>query len=153
LQTGSIWIFNFITFTQIRITMSVVRFSISLEEELLKELDQYVNDNRFANRSQAVRQLIERNIIEKKWHCNNIVAGAIVMIFDHNKKDILAKSNEIQHNYHNEILSSQHCHLSQEICLEIVAVKGKAKILTELSDKLISIKGIKHGKLVMSKVD
>ncbi|MFA5816181.1 MAG: nickel-responsive transcriptional regulator NikR [Bacteroidales bacterium] len=133
--------------------MTVTRFSISLEEELLKELDQFAQDNSFANRSQALRHLIEKNIVEKKWHCNNTVAGAIVMIYDHHKKDILAKSNDIQHNYFDVILSSQHYHLSHDICLEIIAVKGYANKLTELSDKLISIKGIKHGKLIMSKTD
>ena len=133
--------------------MGVTRFSISLEKELLEELDLYADDNNFANRSQAVRHLIEKNIVEKKWQCNNVVAGAIVMIYDHHKKDILSKSNEIQHNFYDVILSSQHFHLSHEICLEIIAVKGIANRLTELSDKLISIKGIKHGKLIMSKTD
>jgi len=133
--------------------MSVVRFSISLEKELLEELDLYTDDNNFANRSQALRQLIEKNIVEKKWHCNNIVAGAVVMIYDHHKKEIATRSNDIQHNYFDVILSSQHYHLSHDICLEIIAVKGLANRLTELSDKLISIKGIKHGKLVMSKTD
>ena len=133
--------------------MSVVRFSVSLEEELLNELDLFAKDNSFANRSQALRHLIEKNIVEKKWQCNNIVAGAIVMIYDHHKKDILTRANDIQHNYFDVILSSQHYHLSHDMCLEIIAVRGKAKILTELSDKLISIKGIKHGKLLMSKTD
>jgi len=133
--------------------MGVVRFSVSLEEELLKELDRYVSDNKYSNRSQGLRHLIEKNIVEKKWQCNNIVAGAIVMIYDHHKRDILTKSNEIQHDYFDVILSSQHFHLSHETCLEIIAVKGKAKKLTELSDKLIGIKGIKHGKLIMSKAD
>jgi CopG family nickel-responsive transcriptional regulator len=131
--------------------MSVVRFSISLEEELMKELDNYVNANKFSNRSQALRHIIENNIVEEKWQCNNIVAGAIIMIYNHQKKDILSKSTVIQHGYHDVILSSQHYHIDKEMCLEIIAVKGKAKKLTELSDKLISIKGIKHGKLIMSK--
>jgi CopG family nickel-responsive transcriptional regulator len=133
--------------------MGVVRFSVSLEEELLNELDLFSKDNSFANRSQALRHLIEKNIVEKKLHCNNVVAGAVVMIYDHHKKEILTRSNDIQHNYFDVILSSQHFHLNHDMCLEIVAVKGKAKTLTELSDKLISIKGIKHGKLIMSKTD
>ena len=133
--------------------MTVTRFSISLEEELLKELDQFAQENSFANRSQALRYLIEKNIVEKKWHCNNMVAGAIVLIYDHHKKDISSISNDIQHNYFEVILSSQHYHLNHDICLEIIAVKGYANNLTELSDKLISIKGIKHGKLIMSKTD
>jgi CopG family nickel-responsive transcriptional regulator len=133
--------------------MPVSRFSVSLEEELLNELDQFAHENSFSNRSQALRHLIEKNIVEKKWHCNNMVAGAIIMIYDHHKKDISSRSNDIQHNYFDVILSSQHYHLSHDICLEIIAVKGFANKLTELSDKLISIKGIKHGKLIMSKTD
>jgi CopG family nickel-responsive transcriptional regulator len=133
--------------------MTVVRFSVSLEKDLLDELDLYTKDNSFANRSQALRYLIENNIVERKWHCNNIVAGAVILMYNQNKRDILNKINEIGHSFHDVILSSQHFHLSEEVCLEIIAVRGKAKILTGLSDKLITIKGIKHGKLVMSKSD
>jgi len=132
--------------------MPLARFGVSLEEDILKALDDYVIDNNFPNRSQAIRHLVEKNIVEKKWQCNNIVAGAIVLLFDHHKKEVSTKSNDIQHEYFDVILSSQHFHLSHETCLEIVTVKGTAKRLTELSDKLIGIKGIIHGKLVMSRV-
>jgi CopG family transcriptional regulator, nickel-responsive regulator len=133
--------------------MSVSRFGVSLEEDLLKALDGFVKENNYPNRSQAIRILIEKNLVEKKWQCNNVVAGAIVMLYDHHKKDIGSKSNDIQHHYFDVILSSQHFHLNHDNCLEIVAVKGEANRLTELSDKLIGIKGIKHGKLIMSKAD
>jgi CopG family nickel-responsive transcriptional regulator len=133
--------------------MSVSRFGVSLEDDLLKALDSFVIDNNFPNRSQAIRSLIEKNLVEKKWQCNNIVAGAIVMLYDHHKGDITTKSNDIQHNYFDVILSAQHFHLSHDNCLEIIAVKGQANRLTELSDKLIGIKGLIHGKLVMSKAD
>jgi CopG family nickel-responsive transcriptional regulator len=133
--------------------MPVTRFSISLEEELLKELDEFSDENSFSNRSQAVRNLIEKYIVEKKWQCNNVVAGAIVLTYEHHKKDIITKSNDIQHIYFDVILSTQHFHLNEEVCLEIVAVKGHANVLTELADKLISIKGVKHGKLIMSKTE
>jgi CopG family nickel-responsive transcriptional regulator len=75
------------------------------------------------------------------------------MIYDHHKKETLLKSADIQHEYYELILSSQHFHLSHDTCLEIIAVKGKASTLTELSEKLISIKGVKHGKLIMSKAE
>lgn len=133
--------------------MPVSRFGVSLEEDLLVALDQYVKDNHFANRSQAIRQLIEKNLVERKWQCDNVVAGAIIMVYDHHKKDISNKSNDVQHEFFDVILSSQHFHLSHNNCLEIIAVKGQASRLTALSDKLITIKGLKHGKLVMSKAD
>jgi CopG family transcriptional regulator, nickel-responsive regulator len=133
--------------------MPVSRFGVSLEEELLKALDGFVVENNFPNRSQAIRALVEKYIVEKKWQCNNIVAGAIVMVYDHHKGDITTKSNDIQHDYFDVILSSQHFHLSHNICLEIIAVKGTSNRLTELSDKILGIKGVIHGKLVMSKAE
>ncbi len=133
--------------------MSVVRFGVSLEKELLEELDSYMSDNLLANRSQAIRHLINNNIIRKKWRCNNVVAGSLTLVFNHNKRGIVNKLTDIQHQYHDVILSSQHFHLDDDICLEIVAVKGKAAILTELADKLKSLKGLQHGMLTMSKTD
>jgi len=133
--------------------MALARFGVSLDEDILKDLDGFVIENNFPNRSQAIRHLVERNLIEKKWQCNNIVAGAVVLLYDHHKGDVTPKSNDIQHEYFDVILSSQHFHLSHDNCLEIVAVKGAANRLTELADQLIGIKGIIHGKLVMSRTE
>ena len=133
--------------------MPLARFGVSLEKDLLKALDEFVIENSLPNRSQAIRHLVEKNLAEKKWHCNQIVAGAIVMLYDHHKGDVTSKSNDLQHEYFDVILSSQHFHLSHDNCLEIIAVKGSANRLTELSDKLIGIKGIIHGKLVMSRAE
>jgi len=133
--------------------MAVSRFSVSLEEELLEALDSFVLDNKYPNRSQALRALIEKNIVEKKWQCNNIVAGAIVLVHNNTKPEITTKLNEFQSKYSDIILSSQRFYLGSDSCIEIVAVKGTAHKLTELSDLLLGIKGIAHGKLIMSKVN
>jgi CopG family transcriptional regulator, nickel-responsive regulator len=133
--------------------MTLARFGVSLEKDILKALDEFVIENKLPNRSQAIRHLVEKNLVEKKWQCNQIVAGAIVMLYNHHKGDITLKSNDIQHDYYEVILSSLHFHLSHDICLEIIAVKGTANSLTELSDTLIGIKGVIHGKLVMSRAE
>ena len=133
--------------------MSLARFGVSLNEDLLKALDDFVIENNLPNRSQAIRHLVEKNLAEKKWNCNQIVAGAVVILYDHHKGDVTTKSNDLQHEYFDVILSSMHFHLNHDNCLEVVAVKGKANRLTELSDKLIGIKGIIHGKLVMSRTE
>jgi len=133
--------------------MSVSRFGVSLEGELLEALDNYVVDNNFPNRSQAIRQLIERNLVEKKWQCNHNVAGAITLIFDHRRRELLNRITKIQNEFHEEILAVQHFHLSHETYMEIIAVQGQAYRLTQLADKLIGLKGIKHGKLVMTQSD
>jgi CopG family transcriptional regulator, nickel-responsive regulator len=130
--------------------MSISRFGVSLEADMLKMLDNFVKENKYPNRSQAIRKLIEKNLVEKKWQNNDIVAGAVIMLYNHHKGDVTFKSNSIQHDYFNLILSTQHFHLDHDNCLEVVAVKGHAKKLSELADKLIGIKGVKHGDLVMS---
>ena len=131
--------------------MSVSRFGVSLDENLLKALDEYVALNQFSNRSQAIRHLIEKNLAEEKWKCDNIVAGAVVLVFNSQKRELLKKSSEIQFEFNDVILSVQGFYLNEQNYMEIIAVKGPSRRLTEVSEKLIGIKGIEHGKLVMSK--
>lgn len=133
--------------------MSLKRFGVSLEDNLLDTLDQYVDENGFANRSQAIRFLIEKNVAEKKWQCDHLVAGTIIIMYDHAKKDIYSKMMEIEQLYKDVILSSSQYYINQNFCLHIVTIMGTAYRLTELSDRLTTIKGIKHGKLVMSRAD
>ncbi|NTW31340.1 MAG: nickel-responsive transcriptional regulator NikR [Bacteroidetes bacterium] len=130
--------------------MQIKRFGVSLEEELLEKLDKLVIQNHFPNRSQAIRFLIHESLVEKDWDENKIVAGAIVIVYDHHRRELQSKSTNLQHDYHELILSVQHVHLDHHNCLETIAVKGKAKKLRELADKLIGLKGIVHGKLVMT---
>lgn len=133
--------------------MSVVRFGVSLEESLLKALDSFVKENQFQNRSQAIRHLIRNNLVEKKWEANEKVAGAISLVYDHHKRDLLNKLTDIQHDYHDLILANQHFHLDHDQCLEIIAVKGDSAKLSLLANKLIALKGVQHGKLTMSSAE
>jgi CopG family nickel-responsive transcriptional regulator len=133
--------------------MSLKRFGVSLEDELLKTLDTLVIKQQFPNRSQAIRYLIQKTKVEEKWKENKIVAGAIVIVYNHHKRELNTKLVDVQHDYHDLILSVQHVHLDHDNCLETIAVKGKARKLEELSDKIIGTKGIKHGKLVMTMIE
>ncbi|GHT28295.1 nickel-responsive transcriptional regulator NikR [Bacteroidia bacterium] len=133
--------------------MALKRFGVSLEDHLLEELDQYVETNGFSNRSQAIRFLVEKNVAEQKWLCNHVVAGTIIIMYDQGKKEIASKITDIQQNYTDVILSSSQFYINVNFCMHIATVMGTALRLTELSDRLTTIKGIKHGKLVMSRAD
>ena len=133
--------------------MSVSRFGVSMDNELLEALDEYVKANRFQNRSQAIRQLIERHLVEKKWQCDNVVAGTVILLYDQDKRELVSKLARIRQEYYQEILASQQFYFSSQTCFEVIALKGKSRRLTELSDKLISQKGIVHGKLIMTQSD
>lgn len=133
--------------------MALKRFGVSIDEEILGKLDQLVIERHFPNRSQAIRYLIKNDLVTEKIDQNKMLAGAIVIVYDHHKREINAKLMDVQHDYHGLILSSQHVHLAHDLCLETITVKGKAKALTTLADKIIGLKGIKHGKLVMTDVE
>ena len=133
--------------------MSVVRFGVSFEKEVLEALDEYVLENKFSNRSQALRQLVNRHIVEKKWQCNNRVAGAVTLVYDHHKREIAIHLAEIQRNYREEILTVQRFMLNEDLSMEVISLDGISSRLTELSERLISEKGVQHGKLIMTRVD
>ncbi len=130
--------------------MLVKRFGVSLEESTLRRLDNLVEEKQFPNRSRAIRFLIEKIVVEQKWEDNREVAGAVVLVYDHHKRNLSERSVNAQHEYHKLILSVQHVHLDHDYCLETIVVKGKAKELTRLADRLIGMKGIKHGELLMT---
>lgn len=133
--------------------MQVKRFGVSLEENILKALDELVMKSKFPNRSQAIRHLIKSTLVSEKINKNKIVAGSIVIVYDHHKRELNNKLMHVQHDYHDLILSTQHVHLAHDLCLETIAVKGKAQSLLTLADKIIGTKGIKHSKLVMTDLE
>lgn len=132
--------------------MKVVRFGVSVEKEVLQLLDNYISDNQFPNRSQAIRHLVQKLEVEKQWTSNEVVGGSITLLFDHHKRDLLDRITDIQHDFHDVILCSQHIHLDHNNCMEIIALKGKAAVLKELANKLTAVKGIIHGQLSITKV-
>lgn len=132
---------------------SIVRFGVSLEKDLLEKLDNYAAKNHFTNRSQAIRQMINNNVVTTKWKNNSLVAGSITIVYDHHRRELSTKLTDVQHDYHDIILCSQHIHLEKDLCMEIIAAKGKAEVLNELANRIIAIKGIHHGKLTMTKAD
>jgi len=128
----------------------IVRFGVSLDKVLLDRFDRLIREKRYTNRSEAFRDLIRQELVRKEWQENREVAGAITFIFDHHQRDLLNKITDIQHDFQKLIISTQHIHLDHDNCLEIVAVRGKAKEVKRLSDMLTSVKGIRHGSLSMS---
>ena len=128
----------------------LVRFGVSLEKALLEKFDAFIRNRNYTNRSEAFRDMIRQELIKKEWLEGEDVAGAITLIYDHHRKDLLSKITDIQHNYQKVIISTQHVHLDHDNCLEIVAVKGEPGEVQRLADRLKSIKGVKHGTLSMS---
>ncbi|MDD5168302.1 MAG: nickel-responsive transcriptional regulator NikR [Syntrophales bacterium] len=128
----------------------LVRFGVSLDNELLARFDELIGQKHYSNRSEAIRDLIRHELVTREWQEGRDVAGAITLIYDHHQRDLLSKVTDVQHDFQKVIISTQHIHLDHDNCLEIVAVKGTAIEVQRLADTLKSIKGVMHGTLSMS---
>ena len=125
----------------------IIRFGVSLEKELLEKFDILIKKKKYSNRSEAIRDLIRENLVKREWVEGKEVAGAITLVFDHHKRDLVNNLTDIQHDFHTLIISSQHIHLDHDNCLEIIVVRGKPTEVRELADKLRATKGVKYGSL------
>jgi CopG family nickel-responsive transcriptional regulator len=122
----------------------MVRFSASLEKELLGKFDKYLNLRNISSRSEGIRDLVRKELVAEEWVENKEVAGAITLIYDHHRRDLVNKLVNIQHDFGHLIVSTQHVHLDHHNCLEIIAVRGHANKAKQLYEHLGSTRGIKH---------
>ncbi len=134
--------------------MALVRTGVALDSDLLKRFDRFIRGEGYENRSEAFRDLIRDRLNESHLESGEVfVVGAVTLIYDHHSRLLPDKLMELQHEYHEVIISTVHSHLDHEMCLEVVVVKGKLKRVQDLGSRLIGLKGVQHGKLVMSSPD
>ena len=124
--------------------MSLTRFSISIDEELMDRFDAKIRKDRCPTRSKAVGDLIRSSLVQTEWQEGDEVAGAIVLVYDHHTRDVVSRLTDVQHDCHDAIISTQHIHLDHDNCLEIVAVKGTSREISALVKRLKAVKGLKH---------
>lgn len=128
----------------------IIRFGISLDGDLSQKFDARLKKKGYSNRSEAIRDLIRQDLVDQEWHEGLEVAGAITLIYDHHKRELLNKITDIQHDFQKGIISAQHIHLDHHNCLEIIALKGEPLEVKKLADRLKAVKGVKHATLSMS---
>ena len=135
-----------------RVTMEkIIRFGISMEPDLLKEFDKIIKKKGYVNRSEAIRDLIREDLItEKSKNPQSEAIGTLTMLYDHHAGMLTDRLLDLQHDHTKEILVSTHVHIDHNNCLEVLILKGKSGKIQKLADNIMSLKGIKHGKLVIT---
>ena len=129
----------------------LVRFGISIDQDLLERFDREIVSGGYTNRSEAIRDLIRNHLVESDWSGEDVeVAGTITLVYDHHVRGLSDLLLEVQHRYHNLILSVMHVHLTHNNCLEVLVVKGPASTAREVAGRLLGVKGVKHGKLTIT---
>lgn len=129
----------------------LIRFSVSMEEELLAQFDALIKEHGYSNRSEAIRALIRDRLVQEEWkNVRSETVGTITFVYDHHQRELTEKLTASQHKWYRYILSAMHIHLDEDHCLEVLAVRGRADEIRKIADALLSVKGVKHGKLVMT---
>ncbi|MFW6041125.1 MAG: nickel-responsive transcriptional regulator NikR [Thermoplasmatota archaeon] len=132
---------------------NIVRFGVSVPQDLLKKFDNKIKEKMYTNRSEAIRDLIRDFLVKEKWdYGDEEVYGSLTLVYDHEQRGISDKLTELQHEDHTHIVSTMHIHLDKHNCMETMAIKGKPRDIQKIADKLISTKGVKHGKLMMTSI-
>jgi CopG family transcriptional regulator, nickel-responsive regulator len=130
----------------------LVRFGVSIDRDLLENYDVLINERGYATRSEALRDLIREALIQQKIEMQTGVhaLGSLTLVYDHHARNLIQEMGAIQHDFHDNILSVMHLHVSHDDCMEIIALSGAVSKIVELSNSLLSLKGIKNGKLFLT---
>lgn len=127
--------------------MKLIRFGVSLPEDLIRKFDRLIKRKNYPNRSEAIRDLIRRELVQEAVDSDRVVAGVLSVLYDHHKTAISETLTTLQHDHHKSIISTTHVHLDHDNCLEVIMLHGRAKDIRKFADGIISIKGVKHGGL------
>lgn len=134
-----------------RVKHNVARISISLQEKALAEFDKMVASCGFESRSQAITEMINRQVAEHKTTLDDaVMAGTINLVYDHSVRGLKKRLTDLQHKYVSEVISSLSVNLIDAQTLEVVLVQGPASKLRHIADKMISCRGVHTGQLLMS---
>lgn len=123
------------------------RFSISMEDDLVQKFDEHLARRGYSNRSEAVRDLIRKALIDEEWQAGEEVVGVITLVYDHHQRQLQDKLTDIQHDHHSMIISATHVHMDHHNCLEVIIVRGVASEIRKMADLLTAEKGVKSGDL------
>ncbi|MGD8237784.1 MAG: nickel-responsive transcriptional regulator NikR [Armatimonadota bacterium] len=127
----------------------VKRFGVSMEPDLLRRFDRLIRRKGYATRSEAIRDLVRDAIVDEEWDAADAeVVGAVTIVYDHHRRDLVDALQELQHHAHATVICNTHVHLDARNCLENIVLKGRSRDIRRLADQLISTKGVKHGGLV-----
>lgn len=129
----------------------LVRFSVSLEADLLAGFDRYCEANKFATRSEAVRQLLHETLTAEAWQADAAEAAAtLTLVYDHHRTQLVEQMLALQHEHAGVVVATTHVHLDHDLCLEVIFLRGKPAVLREIAARLRGLKGIRTGQLVVA---
>lgn len=129
----------------------LVRFGVSLEDKLLRKFDSLIKKIGYANRSEAIRNLIRNRLVEEEGKSEDKEAvGILGLVYDHHRRELQETLTRTQHEHLSNIISSIHVHLDEDNCLEVIVLRGNASLVKKTAEALLATRNVKHGKLILT---
>ena len=129
----------------------LIRFGVSMDQDLLGKFDRLISRRKYVNRSEAIRDLVRNTLIETDWEKGSGESvGAVTLVYNHEEMHVSDRLLHAQHEHTSSVISSMHVHLDEDHCLEVIVLKGNSAEIRHIADDLIGSRGVKHGKLVMT---
>ncbi len=128
----------------------LIRTGISLEDGLLKTFDEAIGRKGYRNRSEAIRDLIRDHLVSEEADKNKVIVGTLTIVYDHHRPNLTEKLIDAQHRAGGKVLATTHVHLDHHNCLEVLIMKGRSGTIRGFADRILSLRGVKHGRLVIT---
>ena len=130
----------------------LVRFGVAIDGDLLSQFDEQIERKGYGNRSEAIRDLIRAGLVEETIVRGGLVSGALMIVYKHHVRELSERLTDIQHDLGEAVVSALHVHLDHDHCLEVIVMRGQAKVLKEASDRILATRGVVHGRLTLTSV-
>ncbi len=129
----------------------LIRFGVSIRSKLLRKFDDLIRQKGYVNRSEAIRDLIRKHLVEHEWELGDReTIGTLTIVYNHHVRELSERLDHFQHDHVESVVSTMHVHLDAHNCLEVMVLKGKPAEIRSLADRIIGVKGVNHGQLVMT---
>jgi len=133
---------------------AVERVGISLDKQLLRAFDKLIAEQGYQNRSEAIRDLLRRELSEKQLENPKAEAvAAVILVYDHHAAQLSKRLMHLQHSHFLQTISSMHIHINPHDCLEVLVLRGKVAGIKKMADQIVSLKGVKLGRVNLISVD
>lgn len=125
------------------------RITISLDEDLVSQLDEFMARRGYGNRSEAFRDLLREKLEADRLERDEAgyCVGCLSYIYDHASRELASRLTHAQHDHHDLSVSTLHVHLDHKNCLEAVVLRGETGRVRRFADSVISQPGVRHGNL------
>lgn len=127
------------------------RVTVSIDDELMVDLDRIIASRGYQNRSEAVRDLVRSGIRQavddlggEQSHC----VASLTYVYDHEERELSKRLTRAFHHHHDLALASLHVHLDHATCMEVTVLKGPSAEVQHLAEHVIAERGVRHGRLV-----